>query len=74
MAPPVPNEWSPFFQKDGSQNAIFVDLMTTIFLCLDVESTGSLSPEVYSAFLDMQGVKMEDNICRSLFCFWGGGF
>lgn len=64
MAPPVPAEWSPFFQADGTQNAIFVDLMTTIFLHLDVENTDSLSPEVYSAFLEMQGVPMEDNICR----------
>ncbi|QSZ32881.1 hypothetical protein DSL72_002462 [Monilinia vaccinii-corymbosi] len=62
MAPPVPAEWYPFFQPDGTQNAIFVDLMTTLFLHLDVENMDSLSPEVYSAFLEMQGVPMEDNI------------
>ena len=60
----MPSEWSPFFQKDGAFNAIFVDLMTTMFLCLDVEGTNELSPEVWSAFLEMQGVGMENNICR----------
>lgn len=60
----MPSEWSPFFQKDGVFNAIFVDLMTTMFLCLDVEGTNELSPEVWSAFLEMQGVGMENNICR----------
>ncbi|KAA8564712.1 hypothetical protein MFRU_013g02270 [Monilinia fructicola] len=72
MAPPVPAEWSPFFQADGTQNAIFVDLMTTIFLHLDVENTDSLSPEVYSAFLEMQGVPMEDNIWQKTLFAEGG--
>ncbi|KAB8292103.1 hypothetical protein EYC80_007848 [Monilinia laxa] len=72
MAPPVPVEWSPFFQADGTQNAIFVDLMTTIFLHLDVENTDSLSPEVYSAFLEMQGVPMEDNIWQKTLFAEGG--
>ena len=65
----MPSEWSPFFQKDGAFNAIFVDLMTTMFLCLDVEGTNELSPEVWSAFLEMQGVGMENNICRFFFYF-----
>ncbi|RAL59120.1 hypothetical protein DID88_006766 [Monilinia fructigena] len=72
MAPPVPAEWSPFFQADGTQNTIFVDLMTTIFLHLDVENTDSLSPEVYSAFLEMQGVPMEDNIWQKTLFAEGG--
>ncbi|KAI9651014.1 hypothetical protein NHQ30_001051 [Ciborinia camelliae] len=71
MAPPVPAEWTPLFQTDGTQNAIFVDLMTTIFLCLDVENSNALSPEVWSAFLDMQGVGMEDNIWQKTL-FEGG--
>ncbi|ESZ94336.1 hypothetical protein SBOR_5280 [Sclerotinia borealis F-4128] len=72
IAPPMPLEWSPFFQADGTHNAIFNDLMTTIFLHLDVENTDELSPEVYSAFLDMQGVKMEDNIWQKTLFIEGG--
>ncbi|KAJ8061449.1 hypothetical protein OCU04_009267 [Sclerotinia nivalis] len=72
MAPPVPSKWSPFFQKDGTANAIFVDLMTTIFLCLDVEETNELRPEVWSAFLEMQGVEMENNIWQKTLHTTGG--
>ncbi|APA13411.1 hypothetical protein sscle_11g081810 [Sclerotinia sclerotiorum 1980 UF-70] len=72
MAPPVPSEWGPFFQKDGTANGIFVDLMTTIFLCLDVEETNELRPEVWSAFLEMQGVEMENNIWQKTLYTTGG--
>ncbi|KAM0157464.1 hypothetical protein ACHAQE_005936 [Botrytis cinerea] len=72
LAPPMPSEWSPFFQKDGAFNAIFVDLMTTMFLCLDVEGTNELSPEVWSAFLEMQGVGMENNIWQKTLYTTGG--
>lgn len=56
--------WQPLFQ--GTQpTQTMVDLLTAIFLCLDVSGIRLLSPEQYSSFLDAQGYLDEENICMS---------
>jgi hypothetical protein len=59
-----PSAWEPLFAPDESQNVIFGDLMAVLFARLDKEELGLLSPEVWSGYLDVQGVPMEDNVCR----------
>ncbi|MBA7581814.1 hypothetical protein ES708_23725 [subsurface metagenome] len=68
MAPsyPRPAKWEPLFEEDSSTpTPIFVALMSTVFAHLDPRHTGYLSPEVYSGFLDLQGVETSNNICKS---------
>jgi hypothetical protein len=67
MAPsyPRPAKWEPLFEEDFSTpTPIFVALMSTVFAHLDPRHTGYLSPEVYSGFLDLQGVETSNNICK----------
>ncbi|PQE12848.1 Major facilitator superfamily transporter protein [Rutstroemia sp. NJR-2017a BBW] len=56
-----PSVWEPLFAPDESQNVIFGDLMAVLFARLDKEELGLLSPEVWSGYLDVQGVPMEEN-------------
>ncbi|KAF8849512.1 hypothetical protein BDZ45DRAFT_680466 [Acephala macrosclerotiorum] len=58
---PRPAEWKQLFGADGTPTPIFVALMSTIFGHLDPEHTGYLTPEVYSAFLDVQGCESDVN-------------
>lgn len=62
---PVPVKWEPLFEADGTPTAIFVVLMSTLFSHLDPEHTGYLKPEIFSAFLDIQGCSLEDNYCKT---------
>jgi hypothetical protein len=69
MAPfyPRPAKWEALFEEDSSTptpTTIFVALISTVFAHLDPRHTGYLSPEVYSGFLDLQGVKTSNNICK----------
>jgi len=67
MAPsyPRPAKWEPLFEEDSSTpTPIFVALMSTVFAHLDPRHTGYLSPEVYSGFVDLQGVETSNNICK----------
>ncbi|KAK6584731.1 hypothetical protein PZA11_002955 [Diplocarpon coronariae] len=61
---PVPESWTAFFEKDYTPTPIFVALMSTLFSRLDPEQTGFLSPENYSAFLEVQGVEFGANIWK----------
>lgn len=61
-----PECWEPMFSSDGTPQPIFVSLMSELFSSLDPKSEGSLSPEQYSAYLEVQGVDTADNICMSL--------
>ncbi|CZR65903.1 uncharacterized protein PAC_15803 [Phialocephala subalpina] len=65
-APSYPRlaEWESLFGADGTPTPIFVALMSTIFGHLDPEHTGYLTPEVYSAFLDVQGCESDVNRCK----------
>jgi len=54
--------WMPLFlgcapSKLGNQ------LLNTFFDCLDTQKIGSITPEQYSAFLDVQGYSTEENLC-----------
>ncbi|KAM3077428.1 hypothetical protein ACMFMG_006773 [Clarireedia jacksonii] len=67
-----PSAWQPLFAADESQNVIFGDLMAVLFARLDKEELGLLSPEVWSEYLDVQGVPMEENVWQKTFCSEGG--
>jgi hypothetical protein len=59
-----PDKWEPLFEEDSTSTPNFIALMSTIFSHLDPDHTGYLSPEIYSGFLDVQGYKLEANICK----------
>lgn len=65
---PRPESWVPLFEPDSTPTPIFVAFMSTIFGHLDPLRTGSLTPEVYSDFLDAQGYELGSNICESRMC------
>jgi len=62
---PQPAEWELLFEEDCTPTPNFIALMSTIFSHLDPGHTGYLSPETYSGFLDVQGYKLEGNICKT---------
>lgn len=54
--------WSPLFQ--GSEpSALGNQFFDALFNCLDAQRTGAITPEQYSAFLDVQGYLPEENYC-----------
>jgi len=69
---PRPAKWEPLFENDGTPTPIFVALMSTVFSHLDPRHTGYLTPEIYSGFLDVQGVALEENVCKCSFQLGSG--
>lgn len=61
---PMPETWEPLFAADSTPTAVFIALMSTIFVHLDSSHTGYLSPETYSGFLDTQGYQWNANVCK----------
>jgi hypothetical protein len=55
--------WGPFFAADASPTPVFSHLVNSIFTYLDKQSTGYLTPEVYSRFLINQGYVGQENAC-----------
>jgi hypothetical protein len=55
--------WQPLFDGELPTQS-FVDLMTAFFVHLDPRRTGTLTPEVYSSFLDAQGYETKHNVCK----------
>jgi hypothetical protein len=55
--------WGPFFAADASPTPVFSHLVDSIFTYLDKQSTGYLTPEVYSRFLVNQGYVGQENEC-----------
>jgi len=61
---PTPPHWEPLFNSSYTQTPIFISLMSVIFSHLDPKHTGFLPPESYSSFLEMEGYKTPENICK----------
>ena len=55
--------WSPLFYPDGAPQPIFEALMDAFFTVLDRRNTGTIPPEVYSEFMDVQKFLTEHNVC-----------
>ncbi|KAF1991069.1 hypothetical protein K402DRAFT_389269 [Aulographum hederae CBS 113979] len=55
--------WSILFDGEIPTQA-FVQLMTAFFTHLDPQRKGTLTPEVYSSFLDAQGYATEHNVWK----------
>jgi hypothetical protein len=55
--------WQPLFDGEMPTQS-FVDLMTAFFVQLDPHRMGTLTPEVYSSFLDAQGYETKHNVCK----------
>ena len=55
--------WSPLFYPDGAPQPIFEALMDAFFTVLDKKNTGTITPEVYSEFMDVQKFLTEHNVC-----------
>jgi hypothetical protein len=55
--------WGPFFAADATPTPVFSHLVDAIFTYLDKQSTGCLTPEVYSRFLINQGYVGQENAC-----------
>jgi hypothetical protein len=58
--------WTPLYSYDGTPTPIFMTMMQQLFACLDPQRTGYVGPEMYSSFLEAQGVPPQHNICRSI--------
>jgi len=56
--------WQPLFFQDATPSPAFKALMEAFFVHLDPYKTGTLSPEVYSGFLDVQGYNIAHNVCE----------
>jgi hypothetical protein len=55
--------WQPLFDGELPAHS-FVNLMTAFFMHLDPCHLGTLTPEVYSSFLDAQGYETKHNVCK----------
>ena len=55
--------WSPLFYPDGSPQPIFEAFMDAFFTAMDKRNTGTITPEQYSEFMDVQKFLTEHNIC-----------
>lgn len=54
--------WTPLFE--GSEpSALGAHFFSVVFDCLDTQKKGFLTPEQYSAFLDVQGYLPEQDVC-----------
>jgi hypothetical protein len=58
--------WQPFFDSSSQPTQTFIELIDSIFTYLDPQRTNTLSPEVYSSFLDAQGYEVQFNVCKVL--------
>ncbi|KAI9734820.1 MAG: hypothetical protein M1834_001898 [Cirrosporium novae-zelandiae] len=55
-------QWMPLFNPNTMPTSTFMVLMEAIFTHLDTSRTGHLRPETYSAFLDVQGYDLQQNV------------
>jgi hypothetical protein len=51
-------------QASGVPSPFLRSLLSAVFERLDVHRTGSLSPEQYSAYLDVQQYQLEEDVCK----------
>jgi len=56
--------WQSFFDLNSQPTSTFIELINSIFTYLDPHRTETLSPEVYSSFLDAQGYEVQFNVCK----------
>jgi hypothetical protein len=55
--------WKPFF--DGcNPTPTGIAFLNSVFDCLDSMKAGMLAPEQYSAFLDVQCYRLEEDVCK----------
>ena len=66
-APPPPRRpqtaWGPLSNPDGTATPLMESFLAAFFARLDPQGTGTITPETLSAFLDVHGFSIEDNIC-----------
>ncbi|ORY56074.1 uncharacterized protein BCR38DRAFT_322464, partial [Pseudomassariella vexata] len=60
-----PSQWTPLFHPDGTPTPLFEALTADIWKHLDSGRTGHITPEVFSAFLDVQGFLLENNTWKA---------
>ena len=62
---PPPSGWTEhLFYTNGKGTPAFEALMKEFFVRLDPTGTGYITPEAFSSFLEVSGVKAEDDICK----------
>jgi hypothetical protein len=60
---PSTPQWQTL-QTAGIPSPFLRSMLSAVFERVDVHRTGTLSPEQYSAFLDVQQYRLEENVCR----------
>jgi len=58
-----PQGWKPIFEG-CNPSAIGLAFFNTVFDCLDTQKKGLLTPEQYSAFNDVQGYAIDEDVCK----------
>ncbi|KAL4778588.1 hypothetical protein BJX76DRAFT_342824 [Aspergillus varians] len=62
--------WTRLLNDDMKPSPAFIRLIEELFRHLDPQSTGFLSPEVYSEYLEVCGAPENHNTCQSSFHFF----
>ena len=60
---PATSSWNPIFEG-CVPSATGVAFLNTVFDCLDTKRMGLITPEQYSAFNDVQGYELHEDICK----------
>lgn len=60
---PAQPGWQPLFQE-SAPTAIMETFLNVVFTCLDTNKDGYLTPEEYSAFLDVQEYGPDEDVCK----------
>jgi hypothetical protein len=58
--------WTDLF-KGSQPTPLFVEFLHLVFARIDTNRTGFLSPEQYSAFCDVQGYQLHEDVCERSF-------
>ncbi|KAH8679957.1 hypothetical protein BGZ60DRAFT_401015 [Tricladium varicosporioides] len=61
--PATTSGWQPF-AYGSKPSATFVAFLEAVFACLDTDKDGMLTPEQYSAFLDVQGYGPDEDVWK----------
>ncbi|KAF2710236.1 hypothetical protein K504DRAFT_254937 [Pleomassaria siparia CBS 279.74] len=59
---PSPSGWQPLF-SGSAPTATYTAFLQAVFARLDTDKDGLISPEQYSAFLDVQQYRLEEDVC-----------